>query len=74
MRDNYQVYVVADVSGAESQLIEEMALQRLIQAGAVPTTWVSLGSELLVSTGGWTSAPGKKLAKIYTDYTLYFQQ
>lgn len=73
MQAGYQVYVVADVSGAESKLIEDVALHRLIQAGAVPVTWVSLGSELLISAGGWLSEEGEALGQIYTDHTLYFQ-
>ena len=74
MRDGYEVYVVADVSGAESQLIEDVALTRLVQAGAVPITWVSLGSELLIAEGGWESEVGGELSQIYRDHTLWFQQ
>ena len=74
MRDGYEVYVVVDVSGAESELIEDVAVTRLVQAGAVPVTWVSLGSELLVDAGGWETEQGQALARIYTDHTLYFQQ
>ena len=74
MRAGYQVYVVTDVSGAESDLIERSAMQRLVQAGAVPVTWVSLGSELLVAKGGWETPEGKRLADIYSKHTLYFQQ
>ena len=74
MKAGYEVYVVVDISGAESDLIERMAIERLVQAGAVPVTWVSLGSELLISAGGWKTKEGAALAKIYEDHTLYFQK
>ena len=74
MRAGYQVYFVTDVSGAESDLIERSALTRLVQAGAIPVTWVSFGSELLVAKGGWPAAEGKRLGEIYAKHTLYFQQ
>ncbi len=74
MRAGYRVYVVSDVSGAESELIQSTAMQRLVQAGATPLTWVSFGSELLVSKGGWATPEGKALSDVYTRHTLYFQQ
>jgi hypothetical protein len=69
MRDGLDVHVVADVSGAESALIERVGLDRLIQAGAVPTTWVSLGSELLTD---WRTPEGERLGKVYSERTNYF--
>ena len=73
MRDGYEVYVVADVSGAESALIEDVALMRLVRAGAVPVTWVSLGSELLVSKGGWGTPEGAALAQVYSQHSNYLR-
>lgn len=35
----YEVYFVVDASGGTSQVAHDMAVQRLIQAGAVPVTW-----------------------------------
>jgi nicotinamidase-related amidase len=35
----YEVYIVVDASGGTSQVAHDMAVQRLIQAGAVPVTW-----------------------------------
>lgn len=35
----YEVYIVADASGGTSQVTHDMAVQRLVQAGAVPVTW-----------------------------------
>ena len=35
----YEVYVVADASGGTSQEAHELAMARMIQAGAIPVTW-----------------------------------
>jgi nicotinamidase-related amidase len=40
--EGYEVYVVADASGGVSDEAHAMALQRMIQAGAVPTTWLQV--------------------------------
>jgi nicotinamidase-related amidase len=44
--DGYEVYIVTDASGGVSVEAHEMAIQRMVQAGAVPITWTVLGSEL----------------------------
>ena len=36
----YEVYVVADCCGDITPLAHDMAMQRVIQAGAVPLTWI----------------------------------
>jgi nicotinamidase-related amidase len=38
----YEVYVVADICGDVSQIAHDMAMQRVIQAGAVPVTWIQV--------------------------------
>ena len=38
----FQVYAVADASGGTSVQVHEMAMQRLIQAGVVPVTWMQV--------------------------------
>ena len=44
--DGYEVYIVTDASGGASKESHEVAIQRMVQAGAVPlTTWVFM-SEL----------------------------
>ncbi|MGW0881860.1 hydrolase [Streptomyces sp. NPDC002671] len=42
----YEVYVVSDASGGVSPQAHEHAVQRMIQAGAVPVTWVQVLLEL----------------------------
>lgn len=38
----YEVYMVVDASGGTSTVAHDMAVQRLIQAGAVPVTWIQV--------------------------------
>ena len=44
--DGYEVYIVTDASGGVTVEAHEMAIQRMVQAGAVPITWTVFGSEL----------------------------
>ncbi|MDI1483714.1 hydrolase [Polyangium sp. y55x31] len=44
--EGYEVYIVTDASGGVSVEAHEVAIQRMIQAGAVPLTWMVFGSEL----------------------------
>jgi nicotinamidase-related amidase len=46
MRDGYEVYFVEDASGGTSGRAHDMAVQRMIQAGAVPITWQQFLLEL----------------------------
>ncbi len=39
LEDGYEVYAVADASGGVSLEAHELAMHRMIQAGAVPVTW-----------------------------------
>jgi nicotinamidase-related amidase len=45
MGDGYDVYVVTDASGGVSVEAHDRAIQRLVQAGAVPLTWMGVMSE-----------------------------
>jgi nicotinamidase-related amidase len=44
--EGYEVYIVTDASGAVSLEAHEMAIQRMVQAGAVPITWMVFSAEL----------------------------
>jgi len=44
--EGYEVYIVTDASGGVSLEAHEMAVRRMIQAGAVPLTWSVFASEL----------------------------
>jgi len=40
--DGYEVYFVADASGGVSREAHDLAIQRMIQAGATPVTWLQV--------------------------------
>lgn len=44
--EGYEVYIVTDASGGVSLEAHEMAVLRMVQAGAVPITWTVFASEL----------------------------
>ena len=44
--EGYEVYFVTDASGGVSTEAHEMAIQRMIQAGATPITWIQYLLEL----------------------------
>jgi nicotinamidase-related amidase len=46
IEDGYDVYVVSDASGGSTYEAHQMAMQRVIQAGAHPVTWQSVCLEL----------------------------
>ncbi len=46
LEDGYEVYVVADACGGTSTTAHDMAILRMIQAGAVPMTWLQFLLEL----------------------------
>src|ERR1700686_2343662 len=45
MGDGYEVYIVTDASGSVSAEAHDMAVRRMVQAGAVPITWIGLSGE-----------------------------
>ena len=45
LADGYDVFFVTDASGAVSREAHDMAVLRMVQAGAVPVTWVAVMSE-----------------------------
>lgn len=43
--EGYDVFIVTDASGGVSQEAHDMAVRRLVQAGAVPITWMAVAAE-----------------------------
>lgn len=43
--EGYDVFIVTDASGGVSAEAHEMAVRRMVQAGAVPITWLAVMSE-----------------------------
>ena len=56
--EGYEVYIVTDASGGVSLEAHEMAVQRMIQAGAVPITWTVFASELQRDWARTDTVPG----------------
>src|SRR5918993_4629693 len=56
--DGYEVYFVTDASGGVSLEAHEMAVQRMIQAGAIPLTWTVFASELQRDWARQETVPG----------------
>jgi nicotinamidase-related amidase len=46
LREGYEVYPVVDAIGGTSEQAHRAALERVVQAGAQPVTWIPLGGEL----------------------------
>ena len=45
LADGYEVFIVTDASGGVTREAHDMAVLRMVQAGAVPITWVATMSE-----------------------------
>ncbi|MBY0404884.1 MAG: hydrolase [Cyanobacteria bacterium] len=45
IEEGYEVYIVTDASGGTSPEAHERAIQRCIQAGAIPVTWLQVALE-----------------------------
>ena len=65
--DGYEVYIVTDASGGVSLEAHEMAIQRMVQAGAVPITWMVFGSELQRDWARTASVPA--LAQMLVEHS-----
>lgn len=68
LKAGYEVYVLPDVSGADVVLVEQAAMSRLVQAGAVMTNWVSLASELM---NDWETPEGREIGELYQKYSSW---
>lgn len=58
LAEGFEVYPVVDAVGGTSRVAHEAGLQRLIQAGAKPTSWVQLICELQRDWNRPETAPG----------------
>lgn len=61
IRNGYHVFVMIDVSSTNNKLAEDAALQRMVKAGAVLTTWIATSTELVKD---WNSPDGQKLTQL----------
>jgi nicotinamidase-related amidase len=60
----YEVYVVVDASGSMNEDVQDAALMRMSDAGAIIGTWFAISCELL---SDWRNAAGPGTAKLFID-------
>ena len=65
LREGYEVFVVADAIGGVSRTAHDSAMQRMVQAGAVPITVLGLACEL---QRDWGRAGADRLRGIMRAY------
>jgi nicotinamidase-related amidase len=65
LQAGYRVFVVADAIGGVSRTAHESAMQRMVQAGAVPITVLGLACEL---QRDWGRAGADRLRGIMREY------
>jgi hypothetical protein len=68
LAEGLDVHVIVDVSGAESALVEQAAMARLTQAGAVLHNWVSFACEAM---GDWEGQYGKSVGELILTHSPY---
>ncbi|MBC7936572.1 MAG: isochorismatase family protein [Rhizobacter sp.] len=68
LKNGYEVYVVVDASGTDEKLVEQAAMMRLTQAGAVMVSWVTIASEIM---GDWETPEGALVGKLYKDHSAW---
>jgi nicotinamidase-related amidase len=64
--DGYEVYIVTDASGGVTLEAHEVAIQRMIQAGAVPITWMVFGAEIQRDWARTDTGPA--LAQLFVEH------
>lgn len=62
--EGYEVYIVTDASGGVSLEAHEMAVMRMVQAGAVPITWTVFASEMQRDWARTTTVPAVSQAMV----------
>jgi nicotinamidase-related amidase len=65
LREGYEVYVVVDAIGGVSRVAHESAMQRMVQAGAVPISVLGLACEL---QRDWGRPDADRLRVIMREY------
>jgi len=58
LADGFEVYIVTDASGGVSREAHDMAVTRMVQAGAVPLTWGVVMAELQRDWAREVTVPG----------------
>lgn len=63
LREDYEVYLVVDASASVTAETHHTAVQRMVQAGAVPVTWFSLAGEFTVDHRSATAPHFQRLMR-----------
>jgi nicotinamidase-related amidase len=72
LREGFDVFGVMDAAGSESPDAHNTAVQRMIQAGVVPCTWMQTVSEWM---NNWNNPKAGELVKnVYSKYSAFFAQ
>ncbi len=72
LREGFNVFGVMDAASSESADAHKMAIERMIQAGVVPCTWMQVVSEWMHD---WQNPKAGDLhSRVYSDYNGYFGQ
>jgi len=65
--DGYDVFFVTDASGGTTREAHDMAVQRLIQAGATPLTWMGVMTECAGTAVSFGNYSGKLVPGPYVQ-------
>ena len=68
LNNGYEVYVIVDASGSDTNINEMAAMLRLTQAGAVMMNWGTLASELMRD---WATPEGPQVGELYQRYSYW---
>ena len=72
LREGFDVFGVMDAAGSESLDAHNTAVQRMVQAGVVPCTWMQTVSEWM---NKWNNPKAGELVKnVYSKYNAFFAQ
>jgi len=69
LSDGYNAYAVLDSSGTWDKLIEESAIERMVNAGVTTMSWFTVASEL---QRDWRAPTGNGLAELFADYLPFY--
>jgi nicotinamidase-related amidase len=72
VKEGFEVFGVMDAAGSESPVAHNMAIERMIQAGVAPCTWMQVVSEWMNNWGNPKS--GELVEKVYSKYSGFFNQ
>jgi Isochorismatase family len=68
LANGYEPYVVVDISGSDSTLVETAAMMRMTQAGAVMVSWACVASEIMHD---WQTPEGPKIGALYQNNSMW---